>query len=419
MRTEYSMNQITRKLQPSARVLAEQLRMSYRQLPAALRLGLILAAGMGWIFHGAIPDYILFGWLAALILFSLIRYVGLQYIASDQFGEKDARRYARRYTLTAFLLGSTWASVAFLLPYTGTEERILIFVLLISIAGGALTTTASYVVAFYSYAYPIMMAYAAHAFLLEGTIWKLLGLLAVIYTLYMTMAAWKLYISLQETIILRFDSQETADKLERVRQELNIELTNRKKTESKLNRVMSELERAVHHLEELAAIDELTGIPNRRSFDAALAREWGRARRDQTSIALLMIDVDHFKKYNDIYHHQQGDEALISVAGILKQYAQRPGDMAARYGGEEFALILVNSSKKHVNKLAEQLRRDVRGLKIEHEGAGSIGYLTISIGTAVCAPAESEDYSVLIKAADDALYAAKKAGRNQVKAAIA
>ena len=413
------MTQFAQQLIPPAHVLAEQLRMSYRQLPAALRLGVILAGGLCWLFYGDIQDQIIFGWLAAIIIFSLVRYLSLRHIATEQFSQEQAPHYARRYMLTAFLLGSTWAAVAFLLPYVDAEERILIFVLLIAISGGALTTTAAHVISFYAYTYPIMVAYAAHAFTLEGSVWLLVGLLTVIYALYMTIAAWKLYASLQETIILRFNWQETADNLERVKQELNIELISRKNAEKQLTRLKTELEKAVHHLEELAAIDELTGIPNRRSFDAAIAREWGRARREQNCIALLMIDVDYFKKYNDLYHHQRGDEALRSVARILNQYAQRPGDMAARYGGEEFTLILVNSSEEHVKNLAEKLRRHVRELQIEHEGSESGGYLTVSVGTAVSNAPTDDDYSSLIGAADHALYEAKRAGRNQVKSAIA
>lgn len=413
------MTQFAQQMMPPAHILAEQLRMSYRQLPAALRLGVILAGGLCWLFYGVIPNHIMFGWLAAIIIFSSIRYLSLRHIASEQFSQEQAAPYARRYMITAFLLGSTWAAVAFLLPYVDTEERILIFVLLIAISGGALTTTAAHVISFYSYSYPIMVVYAAHAFTLEGRVWLLVGLLTVIYAIYMTIAAWKLYASLQESIVLRFNWQETADNLERVKQELNIELISRKNAEKQLTRLKTELEKAVHHLEELAAIDELTGIPNRRSFDAAIAREWSRARREQSCIALLMIDVDYFKNYNDLYHHQRGDEALKSVAKILNQYAQRPGDMAARYGGEEFALILVNSSEDHVQKLAEKLRRHVRELQIEHEGSESGGYLTISIGTAISNAPADDDYSSLISAADNALYEAKRAGRNQVKSAIA
>ena len=378
---------------------------------------MLLALFITWLFYTLIPNTVLFGWLACFTAISIIRIISLRHIASDEFSENEASHYALRYTLTAFLLGSVWASLAFLLPYIGTEERILIFVVLISIVGGALTTTAGHVISFYSYAYPILIAYAAHAFLLNGGIWTMIGIMTMVYGIYMTIAAWKLYSSLQQSITLRYSWQEIADVLETTRQELNIELDSRTVAEDKLKSVMGELEQAVSHLEQLAAIDELTGIPNRRTFDAAIAREWNRARREQTSIALLMIDVDFFKNYNDLYLHQQGDEALKQVAQTLRQFAQRPGDSAARYGGEEFALILANPTADYVKKIAERLRRNIQDLQIKHEGSDTSDFLTVSVGTALCSAPKNDDYSVLISDADSALYEAKHAGRNQVKAA--
>jgi diguanylate cyclase (GGDEF)-like protein len=404
-------------LNPAPHILAEQLRISHRQLPAAIRLGLVLGIAISWIFYPLIPQGILFTWLSCLVLFSLIRILSLQHIAAENFSKDEAHQYALRYTVTAFLLGSTWASLAFLLPYVETEQRILIFVLLVTIAGGSLTTTAAHVLSFYAYAYPIMIAYAAHSFFLDGHIWTMLGVLTVVYALYMTIAAWKLYGSLQQSITLRYSWQETADALEKTREELHHELENRKTTEKKLKSVMTELEQAVSHLEQLAAIDELTGIPNRRSFDAAIAREWNRARREQTSIALLMIDVDYFKNFNDRYLHQQGDAALKQVAQALRTFAQRPGDSVARYGGEEFAMILANPKPDYVAQIAENLRCHIEGLKITHEGSDVSGFLTISIGYSISTAPKNDDYSVLISTADGALYEAKQAGRNQVKVA--
>ena len=413
------MEEHTNKPLSQERVLAEQLRVSQRQLPAAIWVGLILAFAITWLFYAALPGILVFGWLAAVVMISLLRLFSVQYIATDQFTPADAGKYALRYTITAFLLGSTWASLAFLLPYMGTEERIIIFVLLISIAGGALTTTAAHVMSYYAYAYPILIAYATHAFLLQERIWVTLGILTLVYGVYMTIAGWKLYTSLQESILLRYGWQETADKLNVVKGELNEELASRKRTEKQLTAVMQDLEKAVSHLEQLAAIDELTGIPNRRSFDAAIAREWNRARRDKMNIALLMIDVDHFKSYNDIYHHQEGDTALKQVATTLSRFAKRPGDIAARYGGEEFALILANPTTDYVTQLAEELRQTINALEIAHSGSTTSEFLTVSIGTSICHVPENDDYSVLIREADQALYEAKHAGRNQVKISVA
>ena len=130
-----------------------------------------------------------------------------------------------------------------------------------------------------------------------------------------------------------------------------------------------------------------------------------------------MIDVDHFKDYNDLYLHQQGDGALQQVAQTLRRFAQRPGDTAARYGGEEFALILVNPTEDYVEKTAETLRADISEMQIPHEGSSVAEHLTVSIGAAMNVAPGNDDYSVLINAADSALYAAKQEGRNKVKMA--
>ena len=126
--------------------------------------------------------------------------------------------------------------------------------------------------------------------------------------------------------------QDTALELEEARHKLNLELTERKKAEKDLRETQIELEGVVRHLEQVSAIDALTGIANRRSFDTALAREWSRARRDHRRIALLMIDVDYFKEFNDIYGHPAGDEALKSIAQVLRRYSNRAGDLSENRG---------------------------------------------------------------------------------------
>jgi len=183
---------------------------------------------------------------------------------------------------------------------------------------------------------------------------------------------------------------------------------------SELQRVKGQLEAAVARLSCLSSTDELTGISNRRSFDAAISREWSRAGRYKKTIALLFIDVDYFKRYNDQYLHQAGDRALVSVAGVIQQHARRSADMAARYGGEEFALILTDTNEQDTLEIAESLRRGIADLEIEHGRSDCADFLTVSIGVAMAVQPVSEDYSPLITAADRALYKAKADGRNRV-----
>jgi len=166
-------------------------------------------------------------------------------------------------------------------------------------------------------------------------------------------------------------------------------------------------------LEEMATTDSLTGLKNRRKFDAEIDLEWRRAARSETSVAVLMIDADHFKAYNDTYGHQAGDQVLVGIAICISDSVRRSGDCPARYGGEEFAVLLPGLSAVEAFAVAETIR-----LKVG-QWAEDPGVTTVSIGVASLTPTAAVDWSRLIEAADRALYAAKANGRNQsVLAAI-
>ena len=169
-----------------------------------------------------------------------------------------------------------------------------------------------------------------------------------------------------------------------------------------------------HLLGELLERDPLTGLKNRRSFDEQLQRTWMQAQRDQRSVAVLMVDVDEFKPFNDLYGHQAGDEALRRVGNVLLDAGRRPLDVCARYGGEEFALVLHDVTVDHARHLAEHLRAQVEALGITHAAASAASTVTLSIGVAVTAPSIGRTASGLVQLADEALYEAKAAGRNRV-----
>jgi diguanylate cyclase (GGDEF)-like protein len=160
--------------------------------------------------------------------------------------------------------------------------------------------------------------------------------------------------------------------------------------------------------------DGLTGIANRRHFDVAMEKETRRAKRAGTPLALLMIDIDAFKAYNDHYGHQQGDDTLIRVAGALARMLQRPADLIARYGGEEFAVILPEMDLAQSVAMAEAMRLAVGELAIAHPKSMHAEHVTISVGVARYDAAHPGDIAHLVGAADRALYAAKHGGRNRV-----
>jgi len=167
-------------------------------------------------------------------------------------------------------------------------------------------------------------------------------------------------------------------------------------------------------LERLSYQDGLTGIANRRKFDEAMQLEWRRAKRGQVSLSLIMVDIDFFKKFNDRYGHQAGDDCLKEIARTLQETIHRPGDVAARFGGEEFAVLLPQTSKEGAASVAEVIRTRIEGLKITHLDSSVSPYITVSLGVATLVPNEQTQATDLISAADRALYRAKREGRNRV-----
>ena len=188
--------------------------------------------------------------------------------------------------------------------------------------------------------------------------------------------------------------------------------------------MVKRIEEDKHRLEtlnaELASLslsDGLTGIPNRRYFDTRISSEWRRLSRESKPLSLAMIDIDHFKAYNDTYGHQAGDACLKIVAATIKTALKRPADLAARYGGEEFAVILPNTDKAGAIKVAEILRSAIEQLKVDHSNSLVSNVVTVSVGVASFAPDNELQPADLIKAADSALYKAKASGRNRVVSA--
>ena len=167
-------------------------------------------------------------------------------------------------------------------------------------------------------------------------------------------------------------------------------------------------------LQQLASHDPLTGVPNRRGYERALAREVRRAARSGRSLSLLMVDVDEFKRFNDSLGHPAGDDCLARVGDTLNDCLQRPGDLVARYGGEEFVALLPGTEQDGGRLIAERMRRAVYDLRIAHPASSVADYVTVSVGCATVRPNPGFDPRALQDAADRALYAAKRSGRNAV-----
>jgi diguanylate cyclase (GGDEF)-like protein len=181
------------------------------------------------------------------------------------------------------------------------------------------------------------------------------------------------------------------------------------------HRVVAEtlLQEANKKLEQLVNLDGLTQLANRRCFDEYLEQEWQRLGREQLPLSLIMCDIDFFKNYNDTYGHVTGDDCLRKVSGVIKQSVRRPADLAARYGGEEFVLVLPNTDIEGAVSIAESIRHQLSDLAIPHEDSPVSQFVTLSLGVTCLTPKIDSNPSVLLTAADYALYRAKELGRDQ------
>ncbi|WP_338014520.1 diguanylate cyclase [Pseudomonas cavernae] len=199
----------------------------------------------------------------------------------------------------------------------------------------------------------------------------------------------------------------------RIQRQTNEELEQRVRQRTQdLEQAKLRLESAITELARLSQTDPLTELCNRRHFDECIRQELCRAKRSQTPLALLMIDIDHFKALNDNHGHPFGDECLRAVAVLLRQFSQRAGDLAARFGGEEFILLLPGTHRTAAGLLAENLRQAIAALALQHDG--QTVRLSASIGLIAEVPHLDAGVDELIKLADAALYRAKRAGRNRV-----
>jgi diguanylate cyclase (GGDEF)-like protein/PAS domain S-box-containing protein len=168
-------------------------------------------------------------------------------------------------------------------------------------------------------------------------------------------------------------------------------------------------------LQRAAMLDPVTKIANRRQFDAFLDKEWQRAVRNAQPLSLVVLDVDHFKQYNDTFGHAAGDACLQKVAQALQEHAMRPTDLAARYGGEEFVLLFAETPAENAARLAEMIRAAVEALKMPNPRSTASRWLTVSVGVATIVPSQLDQIENLFVCADRAMYAAKAGGRNRVE----
>ena len=337
----------------------------------------------------------------------------------------------RRWTLwldgSLAVNGCLWGLACGALALVATPYQLPILLLIVGgLQTGSVLSSSYLLRAFACFSVPLLLMPLA-AFLVLGfrgqpSLFVTAALLAV-WSMFILMCARRFGEHYRHSVAVALDNQTLAETLqarnsenERLNRSLQERVDELNATQQQLLQEKARSDGLVERLRALSTTDGLTGLSNRRHFDELLRSEWRRASRNGQSVALLLADVDHFKAYNDRYGHQRGDQCLVEVARLLAGAARREGDWAARYGGEEFALIYSNTSIEVATANAEDLRAQLRNRAIPHDDSPTAPHLTLSVGVAAAIPDGETGSDDLVATADEALYSAKRAGRDRIRA---
>lgn len=375
-------------------VLAEQIKMLMAQIPTSAVMSFMLASFVALVFGDLVSGrLILIWWCVMSVLF-----VG-QYILYINFNHQhpqhiDYRRWFYILLVSAGLLGLGWSSgLTVMLNDVPEQYHIFLIILLISLAAAGITLAIRTVI--YSvFKIGVLLPAIGWLLLQEATINRILGVFLVIFMVAMWLFAHQVSRALYNSFRLQLENQSLANSLKQSNARLHV-----------LN----------EELTQLSATDSLTLVANRRYFDNRFVSEFSRASREETALAIIMIDVDFFKAYNDELGHVAGDECLQKIAIAIRDSLKRPTDLVARYGGEEFIVLLPSTSIEGAISLADEIRIQVIKLKLVHPTSSVSSYVTVSLGVTGAYPGKDVSKEVLLKKADEALYHAKAAGRNKVK----
>jgi diguanylate cyclase (GGDEF)-like protein len=368
-------------------IRAEQVRLLYQQGMTVQILGVLTALVSVSVFWKVADHSSLLLWLGILVAVSFVRLATGTGFA--RIGDRDfpVGKWANLYIAGTFVSGVVWGILAFFYdPAWPAPYQVILFVIYTGLIAGSFNTNSSVFLAFPAFYLPPVVCLMYVMLQQRNGGFTELTILILIYTVLMYDSSLKYHRRLTETLKLRFENEKLADRLTH--------------SNEKLLR--------------LAEVDALTEVCNRRSMDGFLKKMWHEHYQQGEPLALLFIDIDFFKEFNDTYGHGEGDRSLVRVARTLQRHLRSETDCVARYGGEEFAVILPRTNPMEAMHVADRIHADVRALKIPHEGSSVSEYLTVSIGVSTIVPEIDDHASLIFETADRALYEAKRSGRNRI-----
>lgn len=371
---------------------------------------------------GYAPSNVLLPWSVFFSIFNIGRYaLVMAYFKSGKRNE-DHNIWHKRYLIGTAISGLQWGIIAVLiLPVEERGYTALTMLVITGLAAGSIGTYAISRSAYLSYATTSLIPLTTILLLQEETTLQTFGFIVFIYYLFLSASMFRLNKMMKNIVMLQFENidllhqiEHEKDTIAKLNQELSLDIENHIDNEKELLSAKIKAEGLADNLSKISVQDALTGISNRRGFDGFLSNAWARAIRNESPVSLIFCDVDYFKDYNDFYGHPEGDEVLKNIANTIESRSRKGSDLAARYGGEEFAIILPDTKFEVALIVAEKIRTAIQSLKIPHEKSSVNEYVTISLGVVSMLPLRGMDSSAIVKQADQALYTAKEAGRNQV-----
>ncbi len=369
-------------------VYAEQVRLLYASTKYRPYLHIISAIIIVLIVLDSVPLQYITVWILALFTLNIYRVIDIGNTQKIIDKIDDWRPIHKRFVLTAASLGLIYGlGFAFIFTQLPLITQIYILCLVTTLVPAGLVSFAADKYSFYAYFYSLCIPVLLQILLIAKSPYINIGICAIAFiAIIRQLFLWNHEV-IKSSILLKLKNEELLESL----QQTNI------------------------RLQQQNIIDDLAKIANRRHFDEILEKEWLRAKRIRTSLALLMIDIDFFKQYNDTFGHLKGDECLKRIAMVLSNNLNRPGDFVARFGGEEFCILIPDTDMDGAIIFAEKVHSAVVALKIDNPDSVVSKHLTISIGVAAIVPKHDDSYMDLIYTSDKALYKAKSDGRNIIR----
>ncbi len=371
-------------------VLREQVRLIMKQVPTMQAASLIVALALCYTVRDIVPRANILTWLSLILVIIAARTVLAVLFIRVRESDFNGMRWKNLYLAVTFASGVVWGYSAIIIFPAGETALISLFVVVMASLSAATTVSHAAIRSGpAAWMVPALIPYAVRCIAEWRETERTVGVLIVVYLITLLRYTLNNHALITSSIWLKFENV----------------------------RLLEEVRQTNEMLRLASMIDGLTGLANRRSFDEFLDKEWRRAVRDKTPISAIMLDIDHFKAYNDNYGHQAGDDCLRKVAEVIRTSLKRPSDFAARYGGEEFVVVLPETDGRGALEVAENLRRGIEAMGVPHAHSSASSFVTVSAGAVSVVPRDGMSSSDLIGRVDKAMYAAKQAGRNRVMTA--